>query len=456
VDIDELELLLKEGEGLTIEFKESFSNKLDKDIVAFANTHGGRMLLGVNDSGTVVGVKLTNDLKAKINDLARNCEPCIPIRNIEQINDVVVITVDESNDKPHSCSAGYFRRLDAATQKMNQKELKVLFEKSNSRPRYEKQINSEVNWKNISVNKVKEFLLEAGISVEKIDAQNILNSLELSDGEKITNAGVLFFADNPRRYISQCEMILVAFKGTSGIHIYDRVNVQDDLITQFNQAMLFIKKHLNVRSEIKGINRKDIYELPLPAIREAIVNAIIHRDYSIYGTSIMVEVHEDRLVIKNPGGLPEGVSIDFVTQVSIRRNATIADIFARIEKAERIGSGIKRIMRLISEAGMPEPTIESNLFFSITFKRDPEYTSSKVYQKPEAKPLDIQQLTPRQIDVLTVLSKSTGLSTKDIVPQLKNVSTQRTIQRELQVLKEMGRVGSTGRGKNTVWFLLTD
>lgn len=267
MNIAELQLLLKEGEGLTIEFKESFSSKLDKDMVALANTHGGRIFLGVDDFGQIVGEKLTNDLKAKINSLARNCEPAVPLKGIEQIDQVVIITIDESDDKPHSCSAGYFRRLDAATQKMNQKELKVLFEKSNNQPRYEKQINATVHWENISDSKVKEFLIEAGISVEKTDAKNILNSLELSDGNKITNAGVLLFADNPRRFISQCEMILVAFKGTSGIHIYDRVNVQDDLLTQFNQAMFFIKKHLNVRSEIKGINRKDIYEIPLPAIR---------------------------------------------------------------------------------------------------------------------------------------------------------------------------------------------
>ena len=456
MNISELQLLLKEGEGLILEFKESFSSKLDKDMVALANTHGGRIFLGVDDFGKIVGEKLTNDLKAKINSLARNCEPAVSLKGIEQIDQVVVITIDESNDKPHSCSSGYFRRLDAATQKMNQKELKVLFEKSDSRTCYEKQINSKVDWKSISDSKVKEFLLEAGISVEKVETKNILNSLELSDGNKITNAGVLFFADNPRKFISQCEMILVAFKGTSGIHIYDRVNVQDDLITQFNQAMFFIKKHLNVRSEIKGINRKDIYEIPLPAIREAIVNAIIHRDYSMYGTSIMVEIHEDRVVIKNPGGLPEGVSIDFVTQVSIRRNATIADIFARIEKAERIGSGIKRIMRLISEAELPQPTIESNLFFSITFKRDPQYTSAKVYQKPEAIQLDTDQLTPRQIDILSVLSKTTGLSTRDIVLRLKNAPTQRTIQRELQILKKIGKVDSKGSGRNTVWFLLTD
>jgi len=145
VDIDELQLLLKEGEGLTIEFKESFSSKLHKDIVAFANTHGGHLFLGVDDFGKIVGEKLTNDLKAKVNSLARNCEPGIVLQSIEQVDKAVVITIDESDEKPHSFSAGYYRRLDAATQKMNQKELKLLFDASSNKPRFEEQINSDIS-----------------------------------------------------------------------------------------------------------------------------------------------------------------------------------------------------------------------------------------------------------------------------------------------------------------------
>lgn len=333
MDIDELQLLLKEGEGLTIEFKESFSSKLDKDIVAFANTHGGQIFLGVDDQGKIVGEKLTNDLKAKINSLARNCEPGIVLQSIEQVDKAVVITIDESDEKPHSCSAGYYRRLDAATQKMNQKELKLLFDTSSNKPRFEEQINDGISWDDISQPKIKRFLTETKIMLDEFEPRKLLKSLRLAKDDKITNAGILFFAENPRNFILQCEMILVAFKGTKGVHIYDRVNVQDDLITQFNEAMTFLRKHLNIRSEIKGVNRYDICEIPLEALREAIVNSVIHRDYAVQGTSLMVEVHEDRVVIKNPGGLPPGVSVNVLTQISIRRNETIADMFSRIDKA---------------------------------------------------------------------------------------------------------------------------
>ena len=137
-------------------------------------------------------------------------------------------------------------------------------------------------------------------------------------GDGITNAGILFFAKDPRRLIIQAQMTLIAFKGVDRVHIYDRWDVQDDLLTQFNAAVLFLMKHLNLRSEIKGINRKDIYEIPFETLREAIANAIIHRDYSVRGTSLMVEVYDYRVEIINPGVFPWHQKKDF-GKISIRR-----------------------------------------------------------------------------------------------------------------------------------------
>ncbi len=452
MDIDELQLQLKEGEGLTIEFKESFSSKLDKDMVAFANTHGGCIFLGVDDSGKIVGEKLTNDLKAKINSLARNCEPGVTLKGIEQVDQVVVITVAESAEKPHSCSAGYYRRLDAATQKMNQKELKLLFDASGNKPRFEDQINDDVSWDDISPSKIKRFLTETRIGLDEIEPKKLLKSLRLASGDKINNAGVLFFAENPRNLILQCEMILVAFKGTKGVHIYDRVDIQDDLITQFNEAMTFLRKHLNIRSEIKGVNRYDICEIPLEALREAIVNSVIHRDYSMQGTSLMVEVHEDRVVIKNPGGLPPGVSVNALTQISIRRNETIADMFSRIDKAERIGSGIRRIMELMVDAELAKPVIESNAFFSITFERDPKFKVGGIVTEESKSTKD--ELSPRQANIVNIL-KNNRLSPREILDALEESVTDRTLRRDLQTLKEKGYVDNEGQlGPKTKWFLL--
>ena len=263
---EKLEMLVREGEGLTVEFKEHFTSRIDEDIVAFANTKGGVVFLGVRDDKSVIGEKLTNNLKARITSIARNCSPSIPIK-IKQVESVVIVEVPCGEEKPYSCSAGFFRRLDAVTQKMTTQELRLMFHEHEAIP-FEEKTNKEIRWEDISKEKVQSFFRESHIEVKKITPEAILQSLNLAKGSKIMNAGILFFADNLRKFILQAQMTLIAFKGTDRIHIYDRKDVRDDLLIQFNEAIVFLKKHLNVRSEIKGVNREDIYEIPLEALRE--------------------------------------------------------------------------------------------------------------------------------------------------------------------------------------------
>jgi len=238
----ELKILLKEGEGLTVEFKEKYTPKIDRDIVALSNSKGGFILLGVNDKGNITGEKLTNIMKAEILSLARNCEPHITIPKISRVDNLVAIEVLEGDEKPYSCSSGYFRRLDAVTQKMNRREIEVLFKQA-FKVSFENQIHPGVTWKDIDKSKIRRFFEEAKIRIKSIAPQNIFSSLNLSDAKQIKNAGVLFFAKYPRRHLLQCETICIAFKGGGRVHIYDRNDVQDDLLTQFNESLRFLKKH---------------------------------------------------------------------------------------------------------------------------------------------------------------------------------------------------------------------
>ncbi|MEK6672521.1 MAG: RNA-binding domain-containing protein [Nitrospirota bacterium] len=294
-DADKINILIKEGEGLTVEFKEHFTVRIDEDMVAFANTKGGTILLGVRDDRTIAGEKLTNDLKASINSIARNCAPPIQTK-IKHIQNIAAIEVPQGEEKPYSCASGYFRRLDGTTQKMSNHELRVMLQEHEA-SLFEEKINKDIVWDDISEEKIQNFLKEADVQIKRISPRDLLTSLSLAHDNKITNAGILFFAKEPRKFILQSQMTLIAFKGKDRVHLYDRQDVQDDLLAQFNSAVMFLKKHLNRRSEIKGVNRKDIYEIPLEALREAVANAIIHRDYSVRGTSLMVEVYDDRVEI---------------------------------------------------------------------------------------------------------------------------------------------------------------
>ena len=223
---DEIKLLMKEGEGLTVEFKEKYSSKIDKDIVAFANTKGGHILLGVADDGEVTGESLSNKAKAEINAIARNCDPHIDIEAIKQIGKVVVIEIQEGDEKPYSCSSGYYRRLDAVTQKMLQAEVRTMFRLTRDMV-FEDLSRKECSLSDISLAKIKTFLKESETSfkVNKTNMVSFLSSIGVYKDRMINNAGILFFAPNVRRFIFHSETILAAFKGTKRIHIYDRNDV---------------------------------------------------------------------------------------------------------------------------------------------------------------------------------------------------------------------------------------
>lgn len=438
MDSKQLKLLLQEKENLTLEFKEKYTPKIDEDIVAFSNTKGGIILLGVDDKGKVKGQELTNELKAKINTLARNCKPSINVKIIF-IDKIIIIEILEGNEKPYSCSSGYYRRLDGNSQKMNTEELKLLFQKSDKVP-YEEKFNKEITFEDISLKKVNAILNEAKMSVIDISIKDILYNLNATQDNQIKNVGVLFFAKEPRKFILQCEMILIAFKGKDKIHIYDRKDIKDDLLTQFNEAVLFLKKHLNVRSEIKGINRKDIYEIPFDALREAIANSIIHRDYSIRGTSLMVEVYDDRVEITNPGGLVQGLNKQNLGKISLRRNQLIADYFSRMNKVERIGSGIKRMKEAMQKENLRTPEIqvsELNSFFTIIFKR----------------PFTAQVNTEKTMEKILIIIKDNPKITQKEISE-KTGLTRRGIEWNLQQLKEKGIIKRIGPDKGGHWEII--
>ncbi len=446
MNIEELKLIIAEGESLLVEFKERYSSKINRDIVAFSNTKGGYILIGVNDSGEITGAKLSNELKADINVLARNCEPPITIKKVSQVENVIVVEISEGSEKPYSCSSGYFRRLDATTQKMNRKELELMFQKILAIS-FEEKINRSVSWEDISEEKIKAFFKEADINLRKIETREIMRSLNLSKGKNIKNAGVLFFAKNPQRFILQSQMTLVAFKGTDRINIYDRMDIKNDLLTQFNEAMIFLQRHLNVRSEIKGINRKDICELPIEVLREAVTNAITHRDYSIGGTSLMVEVHEDRVVISNPGRLPEGLSPRSLINVSIRRNELIADMFARMDKAERMGTGIKRMWDLMRNAGLSIPTIKSDIFFTITFSR-PEYSLKADKDKTRVETRGETRVETRE-KILQLIGENKYITMKELAKEIG--ITEKGIEWQISQLKKEGVLKHMGPTKRGHW-----
>jgi len=182
----ELSLILKEGEGYFIEFKENLSG-MERDFVAFANSSGGRVFLGVNDEGKIKSIRLTNRLKSEIQNIARNCDP--PIKAIiETLEDIVIVKVKERKDKPYKCSSGFYKRIGSNSQKMTRSEILDFF-KSEGKVRFDELINDKFKYpKDFSRERLNKFLELAGLS-KTLSAEKILASLGVAE----TQAGKIYF-----------------------------------------------------------------------------------------------------------------------------------------------------------------------------------------------------------------------------------------------------------------------
>ncbi|MDP3103966.1 MAG: putative DNA binding domain-containing protein, partial [Candidatus Methanoperedens sp.] len=279
MDIKELEMILKEGEGYKIEFKEGFNN-LDKEIVAFANSSGGRIFLGVTDESKIKGIVISNELKSRIQDIANNCRPKIKI-SIDIFEKIFIINVGEGDDKPYECSAGFYKRLAG----------------------FSKSIKSEA------------ILINLGVA-KKQDGKIIFN-----------NAGVLFFAKEPQRFIPWSVFTVALFKDYGGADIIDRKEVEGSLFEIVEEVMKFVRLYSKVAYRFTGMpQRENIYEYPFEAIREAVINSVMHKYYFEHGHNNILKFFPDRIKIENYWQEPPNFILG---ETVFRRNHIIADLFAR-------------------------------------------------------------------------------------------------------------------------------
>jgi len=430
---EELSLLIKEGEGLTIEFKEQYSSRIVQDFVAFSNSIGGIILLGVKDDGTINGIILDNSKKAEITTLARNCSPAVDI-TIEQIDNVAVLTIPEGGRKPYSCSHGYYKRLDAVTQKLSTDEIHGFYQ-DHPRISFEEQKNSDFLSNDLSLEKVNTFLKECKMDLVAGENNfiNIVSSLNLMKGDKFLNAGILFFADKVENFILHSQMSLLCYKGEDKVDVFDRSDIRDDLLSQFNATVFFLQKHLNKSSSIEGVERKDEYEIPLEVLREAVANAIVHRDYSIAGTSTWIEIYSDRIEITNPGGLPPGLDRSNFGKLSVRRNERIADLFFRMKKVEKIGSGIQRIRSILRNKNLDPPDFEINTSFKVVFYR-------QIYNI---------KLSNNERKIIRLIQGDKKIATRQIASSIGISET--AVSNNLLKLKDKGIIRRVGSPKGGHW-----
>ena len=369
----DLEILLQEGEGSMLEYKESFSSSLARELVAFANSAGGKIILGVRDDGTVAGMRDSNDLRAKIQDLARNCDPPVKVL-VEPVGKVLVVHVRESESKPVQCREGFFWRQGAGTQKLSRDEIRDFF-RSEGSIRFDLTVCPKFRYpQDFDREKYDAWVRESQIS-NKGRVEDVLVNIEAAErvsGRLVfRNAGVLFFAKNVRHFFQQAYITCLLARGTDKVHILDRKDFDGGIVADIEEALRFIERNTRVAYRIERLRREEIPEYPVKALREAITNAVMHRDWFNEGANVFVEIYTDRIEVSNPGGLPKGMLPSDLGHKSVRRNPLIADLLHRIEFIEKAGTGIKRMRDEARAQGCPEPTFEATGFFTTTFLPNP-------------------------------------------------------------------------------------
>ncbi len=361
---NELDFIISQGEGQFTEFKERVDKSFSKEIVAFANSTGGKILIGVNDNGERIGANLTNKLKSQIIDTALNCDPKILV-SIQEIENLIIIFVPESKNKPYSCSTGFYLRIGANSQKLTRDEI-LQFAISQGLSAFDEEINNKFIYPNdFDDNKFSEYLTATGIK-SVLNTEELLINLGVAEycEEKLmlNNAGVLFFAVNPSKFFLSSKVVCAEFAHNNKAKILDKKVYDDGMLENIKQAINFITKRIKVEFIIKSAEREEIPQFPEEAYREAVVNAIMHRDYIDKSSDVFIEVYRNKIIITNPGGLVKWLNKEDFGKISKTRNSVIASLLARTNYVEKMGTGISRMNNAMKKAGLNELTFDYDEF----------------------------------------------------------------------------------------------
>jgi ATP-dependent DNA helicase RecG len=441
----ELHSLIEQGEGFHLEFKESVSAKIRSEVVAFANAKGGRILIGVADDGKIVGKGIDNGGKSQIQDIARKCDPSVNIEleEVTGVPEVIVINVPEGADKPYRCTEGFYVRDGASSNKRTTQEIYDMF-KDAGKFSFDDILAPSVDFdENFESLTLTTFLAKAKLSQKLPDAETVCNldAGTMVDGKCIlNNTGVLFFTENRDRFCKQAIIQCARFDGTKKIHIADQQDLTKDIITNIEDCFLFLRKHLNVGFDLTSgeTRRKEIWEIPFPALKEAVVNSIAHRDYLDKGTHIQVFVFDDKVTINNFGGLFGNMTIDNLGTSTYRRNPNIVNLLHRSGYIEKMGTGILRINEELAKAGLPQAEFEADKdWFTITFKR-----KSLVTERPTDESLvSSMKLSEQDIKVLQLCT--VARSREQILTEIKYVNEYKNFKRHVMPMVDNGLLNRT-------------
>ena len=385
--------LLRKPEGKTLEFKRDLSsaNPFLRSVVAFSNTSGGTILIGVEDrTRHVMGIADPVALEERVANLVVDSisPKVLPDIEILRYSDrhLLAVRVYPSSSRPHSLGAdpetGVYVRV-GSTNRIADEHLVAEMRRYARRESFDERPMPELDSGAIDFRAASESFSEFRRLMQR--DLDILRLCVTHQGSRVpTVGGILLFGRNRLAHFPDAWIQAGRFSGIDKTNILDRAELSMSLADAIPAAMAFIERHLASGVEIGPVRRTPRWTLPPVVVREALVNAVVHADYSQRGAPIRLAIFDDRLEIENPGLLPFGLTLDELPRgVSKLRNRVIGRVFHELGLAEQWGSGAQRMIAECREAGLAPPVWEeigARLRVTISTERVGERTADSIDQ----------------------------------------------------------------------------
>lgn len=435
----DLVALLRQPEGKTLEFKRDLSSPQGvlKSIIAFANTAGGTVLIGVEDRtrrvcGVVDPLALEERLSNLISDqIAPRVVPELEILPWRRAQ-VVAVQVHPSANRPHylrdaGLHGGAYVRVGSSNRVADAPLVDEMRRFARSEA-FDERPMPELDSEALDFRAASESF--AGIrKLSRADLET-LRLVTRHGGRTVpTVGGILLFGKERLRHFADAWIQAGRFRGTDKRTIDDHAEIRLGLIRAVEQAIGFVDKHSTRAAEIGTMRRKDRWSVPPAALREAVINAVVHADYSQRGAPIRIAIFDDRVEIENPGLLPFGLTVDDIRRgISKLRNRVIGRVFHELGLIEQWGSGIQRMTGACTAAGLEPPRLEEiGTHFRVTI-------ATRRAKAPVVDDLDQA--------ILSALAKAEALSTHEIAKVIRR--SPRAARTRMLSLIERGLVVEVG------------
>ncbi len=462
----DIELLLTQPESKILEFKQDLSSlkPILKTIVAFANTAGGTLIVGYSPEKGVIGIpdflRAEESLTSAIYDsIFPDMQPEIDIKSIGGKSLLIIRVAHQRGPfflKSEGSTEGVYMRFGSSSRKAGLEFLADITRHTGNLS-FDQLPCANLKPDDLDSNRIANFMKQINKTGDEMSFLKTLGILTAVSKRLVpSNGGIILFGTNEARehYFPDACISCARFKGVDKSQFIDRQDIDGSIIEAIEPTLKFIMRNTRLGGIIRSLKREDIQEYPEVPLREVLLNAIAHGNYSISGR-IFVSIFDDRLEIQSPGMLPYGMTLeDFKSGISHIRNRVIARVLRELGLIEEWGSGYNRITTYCQEYGYPLPEWqEFGAAVRVTFRPHSSFEEAiiSVIEQPTER---FQHLTQRQEEIISILAHEDALKSEDILAKLKYKPASRTLRDDLLSLKHKGFIDTKGSARSTVWFLV--